>query len=91
MGVAANFTVGEAKYGLAEKKEMAGKRTEEKTEKEVIQALLREASRKLGAKEITVAEFIKLMQLRKELESDELKEVEVRWVEPQARDDAGKP
>ena len=70
---------------------MAEKRTEAKTEREVIQALLREASKKLGAKEITVTEFIKLMQLRKELESDELKEIEVRWVEPQTTGDAGKP
>jgi hypothetical protein len=70
---------------------MAGRRIEAKTERELVKALLRDASKKLGAKEITVTEFIKLLQLQKELESDELKEIEVRWVEPQATDDAGKP
>ncbi len=69
---------------------MAGRRIEAKTERELVNALLRDASKKLGVKEITVSEFIKLLQLQRELESDELKEIEVRWVEPQPTDDAGK-
>ncbi len=69
---------------------MAGRRTGERTERDVVQALLRDASKKLGTREITVTEFIKLLQLQKELESDELREIEVRWVEPQTMGDAGK-
>ena len=70
---------------------MAGKRTETDNDKELVRKLLSEATKKLAGKEITIAEYIKLLQLRRELESDDLKEIEVRWVEPPATDDAAKP
>jgi hypothetical protein len=69
---------------------MAEKRTGVESDRELVRRLLGEAGKKLAGKEITIAEYIKLLQLRRELESEELKEIEVRWVESPTTDDAGK-
>jgi len=90
LGWSANFAIGEANYGLEEIRGMAGRKTGTESEAELVRSLLRDASKKLQGKGITIAEFIKLLQLRREFEGDELKEIEVRWVEPQVTDDAGK-
>ena len=73
LGAAANFAVGEANYGLAEMLRMAGRKTGTESEAELVRALLRDASKKLHGKAMTVTEFIKLLQLRREFESEELK------------------
>jgi hypothetical protein len=36
-----------------------------------------------GDVKATVGDYIRLVQLHKELEDDELKEIEVRWVDPE--------
>jgi hypothetical protein len=33
----------------------------------------------------TLAEYLKLVQLEKEFEEDEVKEIKIKWVEPSAR------
>ena len=35
--------------------------------------------------EPTLAEYLKLVQLEKEFEEDEVKEIKIKWVEPSAR------
>jgi len=74
---------------------MAGKRASPPepaaSEVQLVRRLVDEAKKKLEGRELTVAEFIKLLQLRRELEVDEVKEIEVRWVDPAATDEAGKP
>ena len=54
----------------------------------------RGASRQSGGKlqgqrnekfEPTLAEYLKLVQLEKEFEEDEVKEIKIKWVEPSAR------
>jgi hypothetical protein len=42
-----------------------------------------------GAK-LTVSEYIRLKQLRKELDSEELKEIKVTWVEPTEKESVTK-
>lgn len=61
------------------------------SEAQLVRRLVEDAKKKLESKTLTVAEFIKLLQLRRELEADEVKEIEVRWVDPAATEDAGKP
>jgi hypothetical protein len=38
-----------------------------------------------GNFEPTLAEYLKLVQLEKEFEEDEVKEIKIKWVEPSAR------
>jgi hypothetical protein len=51
---------------------------------EVVRKLLAKVESKLGGQDVkvTLADYIRLVQLRKELEEDEPKEIRVTWVEP---------
>jgi hypothetical protein len=55
-----------------------------RSQAEVVRRLLDSVEKKLGGPEIkaTLADYIRLVQLRKELEEDEPKEIRVTWVEP---------
>ncbi len=63
----------------------AKSRQETKTKVELIEEMLSEFKEKLeeGEVKVTVGDFIKLLQLREELEKEEPKEIRVRWVETQ--------
>jgi len=37
---------------------------------------------KLSTKNVTVADFLRLLQIQKEMDGDELKEIRITWVEP---------
>ena len=49
-----------------------------------MEELIGQVEKKLGSGDVkaTVGDYIRLVQLQKELEDDELKEIEVRWVDP---------
>ena len=51
----------------------------------VIRQLLKKLEQKLGSEEFkaSLGDYIRLLQLQKELDQDELKEIKVTWVEPQ--------
>jgi hypothetical protein len=51
----------------------------------VVEELLTQVEKRLGDGEIkaTLGDYIRLVQLRKELDEDEPKNIEVRWVEPE--------
>jgi len=55
-----------------------------KTESELVNEAIKEFEQKLKEKEIkpTVGDFIRLLQLKKELKADEPREIKVSWVEP---------
>jgi hypothetical protein len=51
------------------------------SDEKLIRELVQATRKKLGAKDISVGDFIKLLHLQRELEAEEIKEIEVRWVE----------
>lgn len=50
---------------------------------EVVEQLLQLMEEKLGAKEVkvTLADYVRLVQLRRDLEEEEPREIKVSWVE----------
>lgn len=66
---------------------------EETTESkhEMVRRLLGQIEEKLKGEAIkaSVADFIRLLQLERELSEEEAREVVVRWVEPKAEPDSG--
>lgn len=62
---------------------MAGRKKTIRTDSDekLIRELVQETKKKLGARDISVGDFIKLLQLQRELEANEIREIEVRWVE----------
>ena len=66
---------------------------EETTESkhEMVRRLLSQIEEKLKGEAIkaSVADFIRLLQLERELSEEEAREVVVRWVEPEAGRDSG--
>lgn len=52
----------------------------------VVRELLAKVEEKLGGADMkaTLADYIRLVQLRKELEEDEPREIRVTWVEPKS-------
>jgi hypothetical protein len=52
----------------------------------VVEELIERAERNLAKDDVkaTVADYIRLVQLQKELEEDEPRDIEVRWVDPEA-------
>jgi hypothetical protein len=55
-----------------------------KKEARVVQKVIESIEEKIEAKEIkaTLGDFIRLLQLRKELEEEQPREIEVTWVDP---------
>ena len=58
------------------------------SERELIDRLLTRAGDAVEEAKITVSEVIRLLQLKRELGGEGLKEIEVRWVEPSETADA---
>ena len=69
---------------VSKKKEAAG----HKKQSEVVEELLEKVEQKLGKGEVkaSLGDYIRLVQLRKELEDEEPREIEVRWVDPEGTD-----
>ncbi|MEO5924143.1 MAG: hypothetical protein ABIR70_09970 [Bryobacteraceae bacterium] len=55
-----------------------------RSQADVVRELLEKVEKKLGGEEMkaTLADYIRLVQLKKELEEDEPREIRVTWVEP---------
>lgn len=69
------------------------KQPAQKKQAEVVGELIEKVEQKLGEGEVkaTLGDYIRLVQLRKELEEEEPKEIEVRWVDPEETEsDSGK-
>ena len=51
----------------------------------VVAKLLLEVEKKLGKEtKASLGDYIRLVQLQKELEEDEVREIKVRWIDPEA-------
>ena len=52
---------------------------------EVVRELLKKVEAQIEGKEakVTVADYIRLVQLKRELDEDEPREIKVTWVEPE--------
>ena len=61
---------------------------------QAVRDLVEKAQKKLLAKveldKVTLADYIRLLQLEKELEADEPAETRVRWIEPKRPEVSGK-
>ncbi|MBI3679018.1 MAG: hypothetical protein HY235_01200 [Acidobacteria bacterium] len=62
------------------------------TKSEIIHHLLKRMGGQVTKEDfkVTLSDFVKLVQLQKELEGEQPKEIEVRWVDGTEPDDAGK-
>jgi len=67
--------------------------TRPKTEAEVVQSVLDSIQQRVKVEEIkaTLGDFIRLLQLRRELEEDELREVDVTWKDPSEEEPVPEP
>jgi hypothetical protein len=53
---------------------------------EVVAKLLLAVEKKLGRQpKASLGDYIRLVQLQKELEEDEVREIKVRWIDPEAQ------
>lgn len=61
-----------------------------KDDRAMLDEVLEEIRPNLKAKAATVSEFLRLLQMRRELGGDEIRRIEVRWVEPSETENAGR-
>jgi hypothetical protein len=53
----------------------------------VVSKLLEDVEKKLGKSiKASLGDYIRLVQLQKELEEDEVREIKVRWIDPEAEE-----
>jgi hypothetical protein len=66
----------------------ANKERRQPAKRGAIETLIQQFEEKLGNKSVnlTVGEYIRLKQLRKELDTNEPKEIRVTWVEPNEKE-----
>jgi hypothetical protein len=82
--------------GVAQKKTEGVGRTRavrQKGQARVVSTLLKKVEQKLSEDDVkaTLGDYIRLVQLQKELEEDETREIKVTWVEPETTEsDSGK-
>ena len=75
----------ESKTPVARKTGAARAKTESSgSQAKVVKKILKQMEAKLSGKDAraTLGDYIRLVQLEKELEADEAKEIKVTWVEP---------
>jgi hypothetical protein len=62
------------------------RRIQKKSQARVVKQLLEKMEAKLGGKEVkaSLGDYIRLMQLHRELEEEEATEIKVTWVEPES-------
>jgi signal recognition particle GTPase len=60
-------------------------RRKKKNKAEIVEDLIEKVEQKLGEGDVkaSLADYIRLVQLQRELELEEPKEITVRWVEPE--------
>ena len=58
------------------------KTTKRKTHAELVDQAIQAFDKKLGTKNVTVGDFVRLLQIQKEIGGKEPKEIKVTWVEP---------
>ena len=53
----------------------------------MVEELIEKFEKKLGKDDVkaTLGDYIRLLQLRKELDEEELREIEVKWVDPEKK------
>lgn len=58
-----------------------------RSQAQIVRELLKQVEGKLSGPEVkvTLADYIRLVQLRKELDEDEPREIRVTWVEPEEK------
>jgi hypothetical protein len=63
-----------------------------KRQADVVRTLIENVEKKLSedAGKASVGDYIRLVQLQKELEEEQPKEIKVTWVEPEETSDSGK-
>ena len=78
------------KDGRTKKKTEPVKRAAKSVEKppaRVVDKILKRVEEKLSGKDMkaTLGDYIRLVQLRKELDEEETREIRVRWIEPEEK------
>jgi hypothetical protein len=65
-------------------REQTERKQKKKTQAAVVKKLLKNVEKKLGGEDVkaTLGDYIRLMQLQKELEEDDQQDIRVTWVEP---------
>jgi hypothetical protein len=61
---------------------VAGRKRVRKSNAELVEEAIQAFAKNNGSKPTTVSEFIRLLELQKELGASQPKEIIVRWVEP---------
>jgi hypothetical protein len=71
------------KFNKKQEKDAEGSRRKKKAQ--VVEELIEKVEQKIGQGDVkaTLGDYIRLVQLQKELEEDEPKEIEVRWIDPE--------
>ena len=66
------------------REETTERKQKKKTQAAVVEKLLKNVEKKLGGEDVkaTLGDYIRLMQLQKELEEDDPQDITVTWVEP---------
>ena len=64
---------------------------ERRSQAEVVRQMLKQVEEKLSKEDAkaTLADYIRLVQLKKELEDEEPREIRVTWVEPEEKESSG--
>lgn len=65
---------------------------EPESERELLEAILRKAGEKIlsGREDFSVADLIRLLEARRDVQEESVKEVEVRWVDDSGEECGGK-
>jgi len=65
-------------------REETERKQKKKTQAAVVEKLLKNVEKKLGGKDVkpSLGDYIRLMQLQKELEDEEPRDITVTWVDP---------
>jgi hypothetical protein len=72
---------------LAASRQAASRAERGKTQATVVKKLLKNMEEKLGGKDVkaSLGDYIRLVQLQKELDEEAPREIKVTWVEPETR------
>lgn len=60
--------------------------TQRLTDLQAVQQLLEGATTRLKGEQLSVSEYVRLLQLRRDMESEQIREVRVTWVDPSSAD-----
>jgi hypothetical protein len=81
------LTMAESETAKKRREAESGARPVRSKQRRLISRLIRTLGKKLAEEskeaKVSVGDYIRLLQLQKDLEADEPKEIHVRWVEPE--------